>query len=244
MPIPQPRANEEEQAFVSRFMADEAMRRDYPDEKQRAAVAYNTFRDSKKAEEAPAPSGAVTPEQIKQDLAQSMAEEIAARDVYLERGRRANTDLYQHIAGEESAHFIEFKKRLEGAPVISSIDLKVRYVGKDVLLDFIGMNPAVAHILGFPDIAEDECLVLEGMSAVKTEETIQHERAENDMVNWGIAYWQAHKMLMKKEDETMKFKDARKMAVKFVDEEAGIIEGIAAPFGGPFGGKDLQGTFR
>jgi hypothetical protein len=44
-------------------------------------------------------------------------------------------------------------------------------------------------------------------------------------------------------EETMRYKDAKKMAVKFADEEQGIIEGLAAPFGGPLGGKDLQGEY-
>ncbi len=33
------------------------------------------------------------------------------------------------------------------------------------------------------------------------------------------------------------------MAVKFLDEEQGIIGGWGAPFGGPFAGKDVQGDF-
>ena len=33
------------------------------------------------------------------------------------------------------------------------------------------------------------------------------------------------------------------LAVKFVDEEQGIVEGFGAPYGGPCNGKDLQGEF-
>jgi len=32
-------------------------------------------------------------------------------------------------------------------------------------------------------------------------------------------------------------------AVKFADEQAGIVEGLAIPYGGPMGGKDLQGEY-
>jgi len=45
MPLPTPRGDESEQDFVSRFMGDEQAVSDFPDEKQRAAVAYRTYRD-------------------------------------------------------------------------------------------------------------------------------------------------------------------------------------------------------
>jgi hypothetical protein len=45
MPLPIPSADESEQDFVSRFMGDEQAVSDFPDEKQRAAVAYSTYRD-------------------------------------------------------------------------------------------------------------------------------------------------------------------------------------------------------
>ena len=45
MPLPTPRGDESEQDFVSRFMGNEQAVRDFPDETQRAAVAYRTYRD-------------------------------------------------------------------------------------------------------------------------------------------------------------------------------------------------------
>ena len=45
MPLPVPSADESEQDFVSRFMGDEQAISDFPDEQQRAAVAYSTYRD-------------------------------------------------------------------------------------------------------------------------------------------------------------------------------------------------------
>ena len=45
MPLPIPSADESEQDFVSRFMGDEQAISDFPDEQQRAAVAYSTYRD-------------------------------------------------------------------------------------------------------------------------------------------------------------------------------------------------------
>lgn len=45
MPLPLPSADESEQDFVSRFMGDEEAISKFPDETQRAAVAYSTYRD-------------------------------------------------------------------------------------------------------------------------------------------------------------------------------------------------------
>ena len=45
MPLPIPSADESEKDFVSRFMADEDMIAEYPDESQRSAVAYSTYAD-------------------------------------------------------------------------------------------------------------------------------------------------------------------------------------------------------
>lgn len=45
MPLPTPKADESEQDFVSRFMGNDQAVADFPDEKQRAAVAYRTYRD-------------------------------------------------------------------------------------------------------------------------------------------------------------------------------------------------------
>ena len=41
----------------------------------------------------------------------------------------------------------------------------------------------------------------------------------------------------------MEYVPAKAAAVKFADEDAGIIEGLAIPYGGPMGGKDLDGEF-
>ena len=50
MPLPIPSADESEQDFVSRFMGDEQATSDLPDEQQRAAVAYSTYRDEEMEE--------------------------------------------------------------------------------------------------------------------------------------------------------------------------------------------------
>jgi hypothetical protein len=50
MPIPERRKDEEEQSFISRCMGDKIMVKDYPDQKQRAAICYrqaNVKKDGK-----------------------------------------------------------------------------------------------------------------------------------------------------------------------------------------------------
>jgi hypothetical protein len=50
MPLPLPSADESEQDFVSRFMGDEEAISKFPDETQRAAVAYSTYKDEEMEE--------------------------------------------------------------------------------------------------------------------------------------------------------------------------------------------------
>jgi len=50
MPLPLPSADESEQDFVSRFMGDAEAVSKFPDETQRAAVAYSTYRDEEMEE--------------------------------------------------------------------------------------------------------------------------------------------------------------------------------------------------
>lgn len=44
MPMPKPQERETEQNYISRFMDDAEMQKDYPDEKQRSAVAYSQWK--------------------------------------------------------------------------------------------------------------------------------------------------------------------------------------------------------
>lgn len=48
MPLPSPKGKEKENNFISRCMGDETMNKDYPDQKQRAAVCYSQWKRSKK----------------------------------------------------------------------------------------------------------------------------------------------------------------------------------------------------
>lgn len=51
MPIPKPNTNEKESEFISRFMADPVMVKDYPDQHQRSAIAYSTWREKDKKQD-------------------------------------------------------------------------------------------------------------------------------------------------------------------------------------------------
>ena len=53
MPLPMPKADESEQDFVNRFMGNDQAVADFPDEKQRAAVAHSTYRDDESELELP-----------------------------------------------------------------------------------------------------------------------------------------------------------------------------------------------
>ncbi len=48
MPMPKPRKNEKRQEYISRFMSNDAMQKEYPKQDRRSAVAYSTWRKHKK----------------------------------------------------------------------------------------------------------------------------------------------------------------------------------------------------
>ena len=52
MPIPTPHKGEKESEFVSRCMGDDVMNKDYPDQKQRAAICYSQSRKREHKESA------------------------------------------------------------------------------------------------------------------------------------------------------------------------------------------------
>jgi hypothetical protein len=62
MPLPTPRGDESEQDFVGRFMGNEQAISDFPDETQRAAVAYRTYRDEDEMEELELPGVSILEE--------------------------------------------------------------------------------------------------------------------------------------------------------------------------------------
>lgn len=47
MPLPKPQKGESEAEFIKRFMKNPQMKKEYPDLKQRLAIAFSTFRRAK-----------------------------------------------------------------------------------------------------------------------------------------------------------------------------------------------------
>lgn len=75
--------------------------------------------------------------------------------------------------------------------------MNVRKVSKDILFDYRGVNPLAAKVFGFPDIAEDEILVLDGQSEENEKTTIEHEQKEYEKMSNGMSYWEAHTSTLK-----------------------------------------------
>jgi hypothetical protein len=48
MPLPSPKGNQEKQSFVAQCMSDEAVKKEFPNQKQRAAVCYSQYKQAKK----------------------------------------------------------------------------------------------------------------------------------------------------------------------------------------------------
>lgn len=46
--MPEPKAKEKQSDYISRFMSSEEAKRDFPNEKQRLAVAYSKYRRKNK----------------------------------------------------------------------------------------------------------------------------------------------------------------------------------------------------
>jgi hypothetical protein len=51
MPIPTPKKNQEEDQFIASCMSSETMLKEYPNQKQRAAICYSQFSRKKKKNE-------------------------------------------------------------------------------------------------------------------------------------------------------------------------------------------------
>lgn len=51
MPLLKPSKNEKQSEFISKCMGDSTMNKDFPDQKQRAAVCYSQFKRKAKASE-------------------------------------------------------------------------------------------------------------------------------------------------------------------------------------------------
>ena len=51
MPLPSPRKDQKQSEFISSCMSNEVMKKEYPDQKQRAAVCYSQWRRKNKSDD-------------------------------------------------------------------------------------------------------------------------------------------------------------------------------------------------
>jgi hypothetical protein len=51
MPLPTPKKNQEEDSFIASCMGSETMNKEYPNQKQRAAICYSQYNRKKKKNE-------------------------------------------------------------------------------------------------------------------------------------------------------------------------------------------------
>ncbi len=47
MPLLKPKKGETENQFIKRFMSNEAMKKEFPEQKQRIAIAFSTWKQSR-----------------------------------------------------------------------------------------------------------------------------------------------------------------------------------------------------
>ena len=129
-----PHAGESKNDFVERFMGDERMKEEYPDEKQRVAVAMSMFRVKKDIANEPIPAGSEASSTPAGTNQESMTpQEIQALQKRLDRAEKivgltvAERELFQKMATEQQDSFLalstadrlaEVKKAADSNPVV------------------------------------------------------------------------------------------------------------------------------
>ncbi len=118
MPIPEPRGDEDEKAYVSRCMGDDSMLSEHPDQEQRAAVCFKTFRKDNSDEKivrrfdaTPLPKATLTPEGYLKAPATRLAR-VGVQEYY-EGGR-----LQRELRLPEHVFDPAYLDTLDGKPVV------------------------------------------------------------------------------------------------------------------------------
>lgn len=88
---------------------------------------------------------------------------------------------------------------------------KIRQVPNKYMLDYIGMNPASAKILGFKKIKKGEILIDKNMPFAKKVKTVLHEVTEMHNIAKGETYWKAHTEATKAEKSKSKVNKMAKL---------------------------------
>ncbi len=80
-----------------------------------------------------------------------------------------------------------------------AMNLKLEYVGKGILKDYIGMNSGAAAQMGFK-MPTHTIYVLRGLDDKIKLHTLLHEMIEYKLIKKGMKYWDAHCIALKSEE--------------------------------------------
>jgi hypothetical protein len=93
--------------------------------------------------------------------------------------------------------------------------IKVTFTDSRELSDFAAMNPAAAKKMGFKNIDKNEILIDVELPEDTQFRNLIHELIENELIEDGDSYWQAHKKSLRAEQWALK------KAQKFVNKRKG-----------------------
>jgi hypothetical protein len=92
--------------------------------------------------------------------------------------------------------------------------IKVTFATSKELLDYAGMNPAIAKKMGFKNIDKNEILIDVELPEDVQFRNLAHELIEQELMRDGDSYWEAHKKSLAAEqwamDKVKKFVTKRK----------------------------------
>ena len=80
----------------------------------------------------------------------------------------------------------------------ASVGTHVKFVGKDTLKDYMGMNSEAAKIMDFP-MNESSVYIYKNANDRDKYFTLVHELCEMQLIRDGYSYWDAHKKSLKLE---------------------------------------------
>jgi len=81
--------------------------------------------------------------------------------------------------------------------------IKVTFTTSKRLLDYAGMNPAIAKKMGFKDIDKNEVLIDVELPEGTQFKNLVHELIEQELMRDGDSYWEAHKRSLAAEQWTL-----------------------------------------
>jgi hypothetical protein len=97
----------------------------------------------------------------------------------------------------------------------------VKFVHRNELRDYAGMNPMAAKEIGFK-MPNDEIWIDRGLNDQGERETIIHELIETFKMKGGLKYWPAHKIALEEQDVSFKELKRKRWKVKRCRRVAGV----------------------